>query len=230
MASFSAEVVRICDEQWKFFDQGKRKEYQSKVFRRIGQYWKEGTELSGRDGRTDVIFLKLNGRPLDKNDPEVIVPDRHNRNPPWSAAFISFVAKTAGAGDGFIYSRFHSRYILAALREAANPGSTANFIARRHTSFAPKIGDLIATGRESAKTATFDTAENFKDRDDFFPSHCDFVVEIDPAGRFLKTVGGNVGNSVGQKTWPLNAARRIGDKDPRSSASNVICIMDCRLP
>ena len=39
MAVFTEEVVRICNEQWEFFDRGRRKEYQKKVFRRIGDFW-----------------------------------------------------------------------------------------------------------------------------------------------------------------------------------------------
>jgi len=223
MANFTDEVVRICNEQWEFFDRGKRKEYQKKVFRRVGDFWREGVDLSGRTGRSQVDFGNL-----DKDDPEVIVPSGRNKNPAWSAAFISFVAKKSGAGPNFLYSGAHAKYILAALHEAAKPNSTAKFIARRHTQHKPQIGDLIACGRESAKTATFDTAEDFADENGFFPSHCDFVIEI--GADFVRTMGGNVGNSVGRKNWPLNAQGRIGNHDPQSRSANVICIIDCLLP
>ena len=36
----------------------------------------------------------------------------------WSAAFISYVMRTAGAGDGFPYARSHYVYINAAARQA----------------------------------------------------------------------------------------------------------------
>ncbi|MEA2873533.1 MAG: hypothetical protein QOH67_3509 [Hyphomicrobiales bacterium] len=224
MPSFPAEVTRICTEEWELFDRGKRKEYQKKVFGRIGDYWKKLGE-NHRDGRTDVNFGGLN-----KDDPNVIVPDARNKNPPWSAAFISFVAREAGAGNAFLFSGFHSKYILAALREAANPASTAKFIARRHKLVTPKVGDLIAAGRESAKNATFDTAPSFQDQHGFFPSHCDFVIDVDLGGRNVLTTGGNVGNSVGRKNWPLDASGHIGDTDPRSSSAHVICIINSLLP
>jgi hypothetical protein len=224
MASFPTEVTRICTEEWEFFDRGRRKEYQRKVFGRIGDYWKK-LRINNRDGRTDVNFGGL-----DKNDPDVIVPDRQNKNPPWSAAFISFVAREAGAGDAFLYSGFHSKYILAALREAARSNSTAKFIAKRHTSVTPQVGDLIACGRESAKNATFDDAESFADNTGFFPSHCDFVIGVDLARKNVLTTGGNVGNSVGRKNWPLNRANHIGDTDPRSPSAHVICVIRSLLP
>jgi hypothetical protein len=225
MATFTQEVVRIGNEEWEFFDRGKRKEYQLKVFARIGTYWKEGPLISGRDGRTDVDFTGLN-----KNDPDVIVPGRQNKNPAWSAAFISFVARKAGAGDAFLYSGFHSKYILAALKEAANPASTAKFIAKRHTQFTPRVGDLIACGRDSAKTATFDTAPRFADHEGFFPSHCDFVIGVDLANNNVLTVGGNVADSVKRKNWPLDRNKHIADKNPQSPSHNVICIIANALP
>ena len=222
MVVFTEEVVRICNEQWEFFDRGRRKEYQKKVFRRVGDFWSEGADVSGRTGRSQVDFGNL-----DRDNPEVIVPDSRNKNPPWSAAFISFVAKTAGAGNRFKYSGAHATYILAALDAAANSNTTAKFIARRHTQQRPQIGDLIACGRERAKTATFDTVRDFV-VEGFFPSHCDFVVEI--GDDFVRTIGGNVGHSVARKNWPLNTQGRIGDKDPQSPTANVICIIDCLLP
>jgi hypothetical protein len=146
MSYFSDQVVRICDDEWNFFDRGKRKEYQKKVYRRIGTYWRQGPKIRGRDGRTKVDFGDL-----DRDDPEVIVPASRNKNPKWSAAFISWVARRAGSGDAFHYSDFHSRYILAALRAAQKPRSKEKFIAMRHTACTPRVGDLIACGRSTAE-------------------------------------------------------------------------------
>ena len=224
MAVFTEEVVRICNEQWEFFDRGRRKEYQKKVFRRIGDFWSQGADVSGRTGRSQVDFGNL-----DRDNPEVIVPDSRNKNPPWSAAFISFVAKTAGAGNRFKYSGAHATYILAAFDAAANSATTAKFIARRHTQHRPQIGDLIACGRERAKTATFDTVRDFVASTGFFPLPLRLRGRNRQRFRTLP-IGGNVGHSVARKNWPLNAQGRIGDKDPQSPTANVICIIDCLLP
>jgi hypothetical protein len=224
MSTFGDQVAARCAAEWELFDRGKRKEYQKKVFQRVGTYWKDGADVPGRNGRTNVSFGSLN---KDKED--VIVPDSRNDNPPWSAAFISWIAKQSGAGNAFLYSGAHAKYILAALNEAEKRNSTAKFIAKRHKSMTPKVGDLIACGRERAKKATFDTAKSFA-IEGFFPSHCDFVVEVDEANKTVRTIGGNVGNSVGGKNWPLDRNKRIGDHDPRSPSANVICIISCSLP
>src|SRR5215203_4223080 len=101
MSYFIDQVARICDDEWNFFDRGKRKEYQKKVYRRIGTYWRQGPKIRGRDGRTKVDFGDL-----DRDDPEVIVPASRNKNPKWSAAFISWVARRAGAGRCVPLQRF----------------------------------------------------------------------------------------------------------------------------
>ena len=42
------------------------------------------------------------------------------------------------------------------------------------------------------------------------------------------TIGGNVGNSVKTKCWPLEK-RKIGNIDPLSPSASVICVIECRL-
>src|SRR5215216_7989706 len=87
MSNFSDKVATLCNDEWDFFDRGKRKEYQKKVYRRIGTYWRAGPIISGRNGRTKVDFANL-----DPDDPDVLVPASRNKNPKRSAAFISWVA------------------------------------------------------------------------------------------------------------------------------------------
>jgi hypothetical protein len=151
-----------------------------------------------------------------------------NKNQPWSAAFISFVAAMAGAGANFHYGPSHSMYIVDALREAKKPFSTAKFVARRHTDHAPKIGDLIACERRPDTEANFDTYIDFV-KAGRFEAHCDFVVGFDAEHKHAITIGGNVSNSVSQKSWPLNAEGRIGSHDPKSATASVICIIACLL-
>ena len=221
MTEFTDAVARICREELATFRNGQLKETDEAVFRRVGDYWNELAKQpefkkwKGYNGRSDCEF-DTSGRLI------------RNKNKPWSAAFISFVAAKAGAGDNFRYGASHSVYIVRALRQAANPSSTDKFIARRHTQHAPKVGDLIACERRTDTDATFDTYIDLV-ADDKFEAHCDFVVEIDRQNRKLITIGGNVGNSVSQKTWPLDGQGRIGNQDPNSSIAKVICIIECLL-
>ena len=171
MTEFTDAVARICREELASFRNGQLKETDEAVFRRVGDYWNElakqpdSKKWEGYNGHSDCEF-DTSGRLI------------RNKNRPWSAAFISFVAAKAGAGDN--------------------------------------------------TDATFDTYIDLV-ADDKFEAHCDFVVEIDRQNRKLITIGGNVGNSVSQKTWPLDGQGRIGNHDPNSSIAKVICIIECRL-
>lgn len=111
---------------------------------------------------------------------------------PWSAVFVSYVMRTAGAGSAFAYSAAHQHYIRAARRNRLS-GNTANpFWAFRATEIAPKAGDLVCAAR-SGSGATYDNIGDAPRR----ATHCDIVVEVRP-GR-IRVIGGNVGQTVGEK-------------------------------
>jgi hypothetical protein len=109
----------------------------------------------------------------------------------WSAAFISYVMRTAGAGDGFPYSPAHSVYV-----NAARAGSPALRIrAERPEAYAPRPGDLICMGRSWSKNVRYD------DLPSEFVGHCDLVVDAAPGA--LTVVGGNVDDAVTAKHVPV---------------------------
>jgi Uncharacterized protein conserved in bacteria (DUF2272)/Phage tail lysozyme len=111
---------------------------------------------------------------------------------PWSAVFVSYVMRTAGAGPAFTYSAAHQAYVRAA-RHNRLSGNTANpFWAFRATEVAPKIGDLVCAARANSG-ATYDNIGDPQAR----ATHCDVVTEVRP-GR-VRVVGGNVGQTVGAK-------------------------------
>jgi hypothetical protein len=128
----------------------------------------------------------------------VTVTDAQMRSPayqsghPWSAVFISYVMRVAGAGPAFAYSVAHQGYIRAARRNRFD-GITGNpFWAYRTDEIAPRIGDLVCASR-AGSGATYD---NIGDRT-VRRTHCDVVTEIRP-GR-IRVIGGNVGQTVGEK-------------------------------
>lgn len=222
MTAFTDAVVKICREELATFHDGQLKEADEAVFRRVGNYWDklaeqpDYEEWKGYNGRSDCKF-DANGKLVE------------NKNQPWSAAFISFVAAMAGAGANFHYGPAHAVYIVKALREAQKPFSTAKFVARRHTEYSPKVGDLIACERRSDTEANFDTFIDFVEKKKKHEAHCDFVVGFDAEHKHAITIGGNVGNSVSQKSWSLSAEGRIDNHDPKSPTASVICIIECLL-
>ena len=111
---------------------------------------------------------------------------------PWSAVFVSYVMRNAGAGPAFAYSTAHQNYIRAA-RQNRLSGNIANpFWAFRATEVAPRPGDLVCASRANSG-ATYD---NIGDPP-FRAAHCDVVVETQPAR--IRVVGGNVNQTVGDK-------------------------------
>jgi len=131
----------------------------------------------------------------------------------WSAAFISFVVKNALAASGskakFAFSASHSEYAGAAIRNVLNNVSPPAFFGRPPSdagAVQPKVGDLIGVTR-SKSIGDFANALAAARRDDRYFSHFDVVTEI--KGTSLKCTGGNVSNSVTEKTVTLTAAKLL---------------------
>jgi hypothetical protein len=122
----------------------------------------------------------------------------------WSAGFISYVMRTAGAGDRFPYAASHYVYINAAAREALGRDTRWAITARRPSEYAPALGDLICTGRDRAKRMRFDRLPARP-----FPAHCDIVVAISPGQ--LSVIGGNVDAAVVMKHVPIAANGLLTD-------------------
>jgi len=102
---------------------------------------------------------------------------------PWSAAFISWVAKSAGLGpDEFPPTVLHWNYIE---RFFAADG-TGRFAARDPVRYAPRVGDLVCNAR-GGTSADFSSLRRGA-------YHCDLVVAV-RAGE-LDAIGGNVGDAV----------------------------------
>ena len=119
----------------------------------------------------------------------------------WSAAFISYVMRLAGAGSSFPYSETHSDYIDAAARH--DPGVA--LVAEPVTTYAPQLGDLICLWR-GGQPKTFDELPAGR-----FPGHCDIVVAIKPG--LLDVIGGNVENAVSMKYIPVTADGHLAMPD-----------------
>jgi hypothetical protein len=123
---------------------------------------------------------------------------------PWSAAFISWLARQAGlADDEFVFSEAHVDYAGAAwqagVEEAAGRSTRYALRACDLTRTPPRVGDLVCQARGAG--AGFDTFDKIGEvlaaRDtggEPLPMHCDVVVAVDATG--FDTVGGNVLQSV----------------------------------
>ena len=73
----------------------------------------------------------------------------------WSAAFVSYVMRMAGAGRGFPYSETHADYINAASGTGSVQEPSLVITAERPEAYAPQRGDLICYWR-GRQPITFD--------------------------------------------------------------------------
>ena len=162
------DLIGMSIKEWLRFDRGNKFEYEDPQYKYVGEYWsKLGSKLDGRD-----------------------------RDTPWSAAFISFVAKSAGYIN-FKFAPAHSTYVIDAVdqRRASNP--SADFWGFEVSERKPTLGDLVCRSRGGLSIESMASLPRGG-----FQSHCDIVVEVKDAE--VRTLGGNVNQSVSVTTYPLD--------------------------
>lgn len=203
-------VVAIALREWRLFGQpvnddppnaplgtphspGPKAEREQGLWQRVGEYWWLGLD-AGRDeagwtGKHDMFGTEF--------------PPEMDGEYAWSAAFVSYVMRIAGAGKRFAYSPNHWTYIDRAVRE---PGGL--FVAERVEQARPAPGDLICTGRGPDRALTYDDLPAGP-----YLSHCDIVVAVAPGQ--LSVIGGNVDDAVTMKHVPITPEGRLAAPDGR---------------
>ena len=176
------------------------------LWERVGEYWWESQDASS-------VTAYWTGK-HDANG--TVFPASQDGHYPWSAAFISYIMRIAGAGDRFPYAPAHAEYINAAKAQADAGGGSLVVTAERPDRYAPQAGDLICLGRGGSHALTYDDLPTSS-----FPGHCDFVIEAAPGQ--LSVVGGNVDDSVTEKHIPTTPDGLLTDP-----ATGVV--VDTRYP
>lgn len=106
----------------------------------------------------------------------------------------------AGGGTRFAYNAGHAPYI----HDAFNGGSGLYDSATDTASCPPKPGDLVCAGRLATAGWTFENFETWAEGTyGFISSHCDVVTEVtgDTTDYSVKTIGGNLGDTVKRNTY-----------------------------
>jgi Uncharacterized protein conserved in bacteria (DUF2272) len=205
---FSREsVVAIALREWRLFgqpvDDGPstgtvKPEREPGLWQRVGEYWwlglDAGSPESGWTGKHDG-----NGH---------VFPPEDDGDYAWSAAFVSYVMRIAGAGARFPYSADHAVYINAAKRMAMGSAESWVVVAERPEAYAPVPGDLICFGRERASGLRYDDLPTAA----LFPSHCDIVVDTSQPGQ-ITGIGGNVRDAVTATRVPVTPDGRLATPD-----------------
>lgn len=195
-----ANAVAIAQREWRAFGQqvdddppdtrpelgDARPDRQPGLWQRVGDYWFTGQDVGTR---TQDWTSKYGG-----GGGEFPAGDDAHA---WSAAWVSYVMRVAGAGPRFPYAPVHSAYINASVQ-----GGGYAIEGHRLDEYAPLPGDLICMGRGRSASLTFDRLPAGT-----FPAHCDMVVAT---SRGMDTViGGNVDGSVTMKHVPTTDDGRL---------------------
>lgn len=138
---------------------------------------------------------------------------------PWSAVFVSSMVKDAGAtGSQFKFAAAHAKFVHAAAQNAATGSGV--FQAFDVSAYAPRVGDIIQNNR-NGNAYNFAYAKSHS----AYESHSAIVVEegTDGSGRYVRTIGGNEGDRVGEKVVRLNNSGLI--KQPSSTPKYYISVI-----
>lgn len=119
---------------------------------------------------------------------------------PWSAVFVSWCVKQAGATAAeFKFAAAHSEFVYETIQNAINGAGV--FHGLDVSTHPPNVGDIIQNNRggTSHDYAYARTHRNYA-------SHSAIVVETgqDTDGRYALTIGGNEGNSIRRTVVRLN--------------------------
>ncbi len=168
-------VIRLATQEWLRWGRGTIKERDRRVRNVLQDYWQTGT--GNRFSETQL------------GDPSF------QKKHPWSAAFISWVMKKAGAGGTFKYASTHAVYTKAA-KDNRLANNNNPFKAYRVSEITPQVGDLICKCRA-------ESGANYENIRPGHKTHCDIVTEVH--ANHLITIGGNVSNSVSKMVVPIGA-------------------------
>ncbi|WP_426409474.1 DUF2272 domain-containing protein [Bradyrhizobium ganzhouense] len=169
-----------------------QKEGETPQYQYVGEYWRVGVNNDTLTGRDHSV--------------------------PWSAAFISWVMRTAGAGDRFVYSPQHSVYIFRAIKDLLQGKPQAGFYCYQLQEWKPQVGDLVCWARQAGIDYQHQNGGDYA-------GHCDLVVEVN--GDQVQIVGGNVGDSVTKRPLALNAGGYL--QPTTQGGENLFGIMRCRI-
>jgi hypothetical protein len=147
---------------------------------------KNGVKI--KEGANDTITDLRN---YWKTGAGIIKDDNYYINNAWSATFISYLMKLAGAENDFKYSSSHSVYIRDAIKNRKENNSK-KFKAYKPNEVSIQVGDLVCYPRQSG--INYDTTSPYM-------SHCDLITQID--GNNAVGIGGNVSNSVSKSNYAL---------------------------
>lgn len=179
-------MIRLAEREWSYFGQ-QRVVYtkSNESIPHVG-YWED--DDGSRSSRVNLYWRAVGKAGLAGYDCQE----------PWSAAFTSWVMRTAGVPESqFPGSPAHWIYLSRLIEWSDGPGRW--FVPRAINAYRPRPGDLICASKDLARASAGQlqpwALNNAR-------MHCDLVVKSE--GRSLEAIGGNVRNSVSRSILELD--------------------------
>lgn len=144
--------------------------------------------------------------------------------PAWSAAFVSWVFRSAGVDAAeFPPSATHALYLDGLLATALRHPDRAPFLPHAPAGRAPRPGDLLCRDRGTPPLRHW--RDRLAETGTIRPMHCDIVVNVLPGA--VEAVGGNVGDAVTLLRFPAAPDGRL--LPAPDGQAPVLLIVESRL-
>lgn len=168
--SLRRKILEIAEQEWQNWKQGTIAETAAEAVPLLTRYW-------------DAVGVA----PTPEQLRSTVWQAAH----PWSAAFVSCVIRAAGAGKSFGYSASHTGYIAAAKR-AAQKHDVDKFQAFPIDEAPLEPGDVVCHDRPERPSGPC-AGTNFENAGTagHMVSHGEIVLEVNAAGGYAITIGGN---------------------------------------
>jgi len=222
--SAAERVIRIATEEWRDWGELTQPAFGPGLpgspegdpanFPRVLAYWRavpaDGEAIA--TNRRRYAALLQTGRAALWSDPA------------WSAAFISWVFRSAGVdAPEFPYDAAHAFYLDGMTATARAWPDRAPFLPQSPSAYAPRPGDLVC--RDRSRVPLRDWSERQAEIGIFRPMHCDIVVGIGPGQ--VRAVGGNVGDAVTMVLFESDIRGHLLPAPPGHAP--IVVIMQSRL-
>ena len=145
-------------------------------------------------------------------------------DPAWSAAFVSWVFRSAGVDAvEFPPNATHALYLDALTATAEAWPDRAPFLPEAPEAYAPRLGDLVC--RDRARVPLRSWAARRAEAGSIRPMHCDIVVAAGDG--VVRAIGGNVGDAVTMVLFATDGDGRLLPAPPGHAP--IVVIMRSRL-
>jgi len=179
-ATLASRIAAVAIAERDRWGNGAKQETDQEMIPILQGYWKSAT-----------------GKPVP------VLPQWHSAHP-WSAVFISWVMRRAGARTFPLEATAHRQYISAIKHSTERGDTSSEFWVYPIHRVTPEVGDLVCADRKSGGSCHGATYENIDNRTQW-ATHGDIVIAVDRVKRLITVVGGNVGQSVKATNYRLDA-------------------------